>query len=309
MRLKILCLGLMAMSTVCAWSQAGQRIAILSAGGHFGAQEARLVDELTTNLVGKPGVAVIDRGSIDRIIKEQNFQNSDRASADTATRIGKLAGAGEIVIVEVVNADYSVRQQKSGSTTTSTGSVVLSANARLINVETAVILAEPKSDFEDSRVIGTVTQTQGYVFGAVRVPPKQKVEGSDPKIVATDLTNKAFSAVAAELSKQLLAAVGQAPNSAVMAAGATGAELPLVAGIANGSVYIDQGTTSGIKPGDRFQVTRSVSVGLKDPRTGRDIVQKTKICVFVAENVSDTSSSGPCTGGTPQSGDVAEPMH
>jgi hypothetical protein len=309
MRIRILYGAILVGATTCAWGQTVQRMAIVASGGHFGAQETRLADELTTDMVGKPTVAIIDRASLDRIIKEQNFQNSDRASADSAVRIGKLAGASDIVIVQVANADYSTKQEKSGSTTTVTGSVLLSASARLINVETAVILAQPKSDFQASQVIGTTTQNQGFNFGAIRIPPKQTVQSSDPKVVATDLTNKAFTNVAADLSRQLLVAINQVPDGAAAAAGVSGAELPLVAGIVDGSVFINQGAGSGIKTGDRFQVTRSVSVGLKDPRTGRDILQKKKVCVFVAQNVDDSSASGSCQGGTPQTGDAAEPVH
>ena len=85
--------------------------------------------------------------------------------------------------------------------------------------------------------------------------------------------------------------------------------LPMVAGIANGSVYINEGTASGIKEGDRFQVVRKVDVGLKDPQTGQAITEKHKVCVLVIANVNDNSSSGTCQGGLPQSGDMAEPVH
>lgn len=309
MRLWYLCVIFLASSVTLAQGQAGRRVAIVTSGGHFGGPEGLLTDSLTTEMVGKPGVAIIDRAAIDRIIKEQNFQNSDRASADTASRIGKLAGASAMVIVTVNNADYSTKAEKNGGTTTSTGTVVLSASARLIDVETGVILAQPKSDFQQSEVIATVTQSPGYAIGVIRVPAKQNVKGSDPKVVQATLSGKAYDSVAADLARQLLVSIGQAPSSASVAAGTAAADLPLVAGIANGSVFINQGSSAGIKTGERFQVTRSASVGLKDPKTGKDIMQKKKICVFVAENVDESNSSGSCQGGTPQSGDLAEPIH
>ena len=305
MRLKVL---LFAMVLVCGGSAYGQakRIAILPANGHFGGQEARLADSLTSALVGKPGVAVIDRASVDRILKEQNFQNSDRSSADSAVRIGKLVGAGHIIIVEVQDASYTTKQDKQPGTVTTTGTVVLNAIARLIEVETAVIVAQPASNFQDSQLISTQTNTPGVPYGPNRTPGKSTTTGDDPHVVQSRLTTKAFDSVAADLGIKLLRALGSSVSGA--AAGSSGADLPLVAGIANGSVYINEGSTSGIKAGDRFQVVRAVSVGLKDPKTGKDIVQKKRICTFVATNVDDSSSSGSCPGGTPQSGDIAEPI-
>ena len=83
----------------------------------------------------------------------------------------------------------------------------------------------------------------------------------------------------------------------------------LVAGIANGSVYINQGSNAGVKASDKFQVVREVSVGLNDPSTGKPIVQKQTVCVLTIVNVSETSASGTCSGGLPQSKDVAVPMN
>jgi hypothetical protein len=305
MRLKVVLFAMVLVSGGAAHGQA-KRIAILPANGHFGAQESRLADGLTTDLVGKPGVAVIDRASVDRILKEQNFQNSDRSSGETAVRIGKLVGAGEIIVVSVQDFSYTTKQDKQSNTVTTTGSVVLSANARLIDVETAVILAQPVSNFQDSQLISTTTITPAVPTGPMRSPAKSSTTGSDPHVVQTDLQNKAFDGVAAELASKMLQPLGSSASAG--AASASGAELPLVAGIANGSVFINEGSTSGIKTGDRFQVVREVSVGLKDPKTGKDMMQKKRICTFVAANVDDTNSSGSCTGGTPQAGDIAEPM-
>jgi hypothetical protein len=305
MRLKLFLFAMVLVSSGAANGQS-KRIAILPANGHFGGQESRLADSLTSAMVGRPGVAVIDRASVDRILKEQNFQNSDRSSADSAVRIGKLVGAGHIIVVEVQDAAYTTKQDKQNGTTTTTGTVVLSAIARLIDVETAVILAQPASNFQDSLLISTTTTTPAIPNGPNRTPARSTTTGDDPHVVQSKLTTKSFDSVAADLGIKLLRALGSSESAG--ATGSSGADLPLVAGIANGSVFINEGSTSGIKTGDRFQVVRLVSVGLKDPKTGKDIVQKKRICTFVAANVDDTNSSGSCAGGTPQAGDIAEPM-
>jgi hypothetical protein len=308
MRLKLLIFLLTL--TICngVSGQAGKRIAILQANGHFPGPESRVTDSLTSDMVGKPGVAVIDRASVERILKEQNFQNSDRSSADSAVRIGKLVGAGQIILVEVLDASYSTKQDKQPGTQTTTGSIVLNANARLIDVETAVILAQPASNYQDSKLISTTNTTPAVPYGPNRSPARSTTTGDDPHVVQTNLTNKAYEVVAADLSNKLSRSLGAPAGTASAAVSGAGGSFPLVAGIANGSVYINEGSSSGIKVGDRFQVMRSVSIGLKDPATGKDLMQKKRVCTFVAVNVDDSSSSGSCDGGTPLSGDVAQPI-
>ncbi len=250
--------------------------------------ESQLTDNLTAKLAGRAGITLVDRASIDQIIKEQNFQNSDRSSPDTAARIGKLLGVGQIVLVQVVDGSYTQHNDTAGNTTQTIGTVVLRADARLIDVETAVILAEPTASFQDSVQVSEVSRSQGFQIGAYRVPPKTTAKGGDPTVIQHDEWVKAEDSVVGELAGKLTGALANAPLPTAAPA--------LVAGIANGSVYINEGSTAGVKAGDRFQVTREVSVGLTDPATGKPIVQKQQICVLTIVNVDETNSSGSCDG-------------
>jgi hypothetical protein len=293
---------------VSSLALAQRRLAVVEANGQmarsnpaFALAESQVTDQLTAKLTGKPGITVIDRASIDRIIKEQNFQNSDRSSADTAVRIGKLLGAGQIVMVNVYDGGFTTHQEESGNTSKTIGTQTLRANVRLIDVESAVILAQPSSEFQDSVQVSSVSKSQGYQFGALRVPAKQTSTGGDPKVIQSNEWAKASDAVTTELATKLLSAMGSAPGPKAASA--------LVAGIANGSVYINQGSNVGIKASDKFQVVREVSVGLNDPSTGKPIVQKQTVCVLTIVNVSETSASGTCQGGLPQSKDVAVSMN
>jgi len=309
MRFKSVILCALIFSTLpWAFGQPARRLAIMNANGPAARSnggialvESQLADNLTARLAGRPGITLVDRASIDQIIKEQNFQNSDRSSPDTAAKIGKLLGVGQIVLVQVVDGSYTQHNQTSGSTTQTIGTVVLRANARLIDVETAVILAEPTSSFQDSVQVAEVSKSNGFQIGAYRVPPKTSTKGGDPTVIQHDEWAKAEDSVTAELAGKLTGALSNAPGP--MAASG------LVAGIANGSVYINEGSTAGVKVGDRFQVTREVSVGLTDPATGKPMVQKQRICVLTIANVNDTNSSGSCDGGLPQAKDIAEPVH
>ena len=295
------------MSSLCALGQAARRIAIMEANGPaaranggFAMAESVLTDALTAKLAGRPGLTLIDRASIDKILKEQNFQNSDRSSPDTAAKIGKLLGVGQIVLVQVVDGSYTQHNNVSGGTTQTIGSVSLRANARIIDVETAAILGEPTAGYQDSVQVAKTTHSQGFQFGAMRVPPKTTTEGGDPKVIQDNEWAKATESVTAELAGKLTSSLENAPGPAAAPA--------LVAGIANGAVYINAGSNAGVKAGDRYQVTRSVSVGLTDPTTGQPMLQKQSICVLTIANVNDNNSSGNCEGGLPQFKDVATPM-
>jgi flagellar assembly FlgT-like protein/curli production assembly/transport component CsgG len=300
-------LGLSLMMCSFAFAQSARRLAIIEANGPmarsnaaFALAENQVADKLTAKLAGKPGITVIDRASVDKIIKEQNFQNSDRSSSDTAVRIGKLLGAGQIVLVNVYDGGFTTHNEQSGNTTKTIGTQTLRANARLIDVESGVILGEPSSEFQDSVQVSEVSKSNGYQFGAIRVPAKQSTTGGDPKVIQSNEWAKASDAVTTDLATKLVALIGSAPGPKAASA--------MVAGIANGSVYINQGSQSGIKASDKFKVVREVNVGLNDPATGKPIVQKQTVCVLTIVNVNDTNASGTCAGGLPQSKDVAEPM-
>jgi hypothetical protein len=296
---RIFC-GIFLLTYMAVTAQAATRLAILPANGQFGKMENRVVDSLTGRLAGKDGLTIIDRASIDRILKEQNFQNSDRSSLDTAARIGKLVGARQIVMIQVISRSYNTHREGSNADVKTFGTVTLQASARVIDVETAVILGQPSSRYEDSALINETRSNRGIAIGPYARRPSQSSEGSDPKAVETQEWQKAVDAVTAEIAPGLINVLASAP--------AAKAEMPLVAGIANGSVFINEGASSGIKVGDRFEVVRKVDVGLKDPKTGQPITQKQKICVLTVTTTDEGNSSGTCQGGLPRSGDVAEPM-
>jgi hypothetical protein len=82
----------------------------------------------------------------------------------------------------------------------------------------------------------------------------------------------------------------------------------MVAGIANGSVYINQGTAAGVKAGDRFQIVREVPLGFDDPATRKPVTEKKAVCVLTVAAASDGGAFGSCEGGIPQREDIATPL-
>ena len=58
-------------------------------------------DLLINELVNDGRYRVIERSAIDKILKEQNFSNSDRVNTATAAKIGSLLGVDTIIIGDV----------------------------------------------------------------------------------------------------------------------------------------------------------------------------------------------------------------
>ena len=56
---------------------------------------------LINELVNDGRFRVIERSAIDKILKEQNFSNSDRVNSATAAKIGSLLGVDTIIIGDV----------------------------------------------------------------------------------------------------------------------------------------------------------------------------------------------------------------
>ena len=289
-----------------ASAQAARRIAVIEMNGQlartnaaFAFAENRVTDMLNSKLAGRPGITLVDRASIERIIKEQDFQNSDRSSSATAAKIGKILGVSQVVLVNVYSGGYTTHPETSGSKTRVMGTQTLRVNVRLEDVESAAILVEPAADFQDTVLVSETSKTQGFQFGQIRVPPKQSSSGGDPAVIQEGEWNKACDFVTSDLAAKLTTAIAGAPRPKTPPA--------LVAGIAGGNVYINKGSSSGVKSGDSYQVVRQVDTGLKDPSTNQPILQRQTICVLTILNVNDTNASGSCKGGLPQSKDLAEP--
>jgi hypothetical protein len=287
-------------------ADSAQRWAVVAAHASTTANakvEDRLTDELTAQLTGQPGVLLIDRASIDKVLKEQNFQQSDRSSADTAARIGKLLGVDHMVIVQVYDFTYSANTEQSSGATRTTGTIVLRANAKMVETETAVIRTQPSSSFQESVPISESKQGgQPIRLGGFTIPGGGATKkGGDPKVIEDNERVKATTAVAKDLAGKLSYVNAAAPSAPV----APRSVNAVVAGIANGAVYINQGSATGVKAGDRFQIVREVPLGFDNPTTKKPMTEKKVVCILTIAAASEDSASGGCDGGIPQREDIA----
>jgi TolB-like protein len=90
--------------------------------GEFGDLGGPLRDMLTTDLTEVKNLSMVDRQALEKIINEQNLNNTERFDQNTATKLGKLLGA-EIIITGTYFEFYGN----------------LRVDAKFINVETGEI--------------------------------------------------------------------------------------------------------------------------------------------------------------------------
>ncbi|HUI58494.1 MAG TPA: CsgG/HfaB family protein [Bryobacteraceae bacterium] len=64
-----------------------------------------VADMIRTRIGEGQNVRLVERSEIDRVIKEQNFQASDRVDPETAGRLGRILGASKLVLGNVSKTD------------------------------------------------------------------------------------------------------------------------------------------------------------------------------------------------------------
>jgi hypothetical protein len=86
----------------------------------------RTVSDMVRTRVGEgQNVKIVERGQMEQVMREQNFQNSDRVDAAVAVRLGRLLGAAKMVFGSVSKLDTR-----------------LTINVRMVDVETGVVDGE-----------------------------------------------------------------------------------------------------------------------------------------------------------------------
>ncbi len=155
-------------------AQAMKRIAITTSNrGKFQDQQNLIATKITSQLAGRSGLTIIDSEQVAQLLKNQDTQNSDRYSPEGAVRIGKLLGAGVLVVVQVDDFSFTPSTKKTFSGSTTTGTVVLQATVRITNMETGVILAQPNASFRDNTELAkTSNNALGTILTISPFPPR-----------------------------------------------------------------------------------------------------------------------------------------
>ena len=204
---------------------------------------------LEQKLVQDGKYRVIDRNAMDKILKEQNFSNSDRVDPTSAAKIGRILGVSAIITgsitqfgrddkhVGVGGGGYGLGKYGLGGIGKNDSKAVVNVTAKLIDINTAEILAVCTGSGESKRggfkLGGGGGGWTGGGGGAVDM-------GSSN--FGQTILGEAVNASVANLGQQLDDKADSLPTVKVVVSG-------LVADVEGNTLILNVGTKAGVKVG------------------------------------------------------------
>lgn len=266
-------------------------------------------DLLVDRLVRSGVYSVIERNALDKVLREQNFSNSDRADPATAARIGRVLGVDAIIIGSITqfgrdDQSTSLGGGAIGGVTRRIGiggvqrreaKAVVGINARIIDTTTAEILAVASGKGESQRS-GTSLLGVGGGGGTVAGGAVDMRSSNFANTILGEAVGQAVTQLANELNQYSAKLPAVKANVQGLVADATG-----------GTLILNVGSNAGVRVGDRLVVTRKVRE-IKDPATGKVLrAVEDRLGEVVITEVDPQSSVGSYTGSTPaRVGDVVK---
>jgi len=266
------------------------------------------ISDLTVKYLVQDGTySVIDRKAMDKILAEQNFSNSDRANPTSAAKLGKLLGVDAIIVGSVTQFGNDTKNTNIGGGGGGWGGygiggfghkkskAIVAVDARIINIDTAEIMAVAEGKGESSRestsLLGGGSNWHGFGGGAVDF-------GSSD--FQQTILGEAVNAAVKQMSGELIADNTKLEMRTVSVEG-------LVAAVDGGQVILNVGGKAGLKKGDQLTVER-VTREVKDPTTGAVIRRMTsQVGVITLTDVDDISAVGsPVSGSGFKVGDAVK---
>lgn len=255
-------------------------------------------DLLVNNLVRDGSYSVIERKALDKILKEQNFSNSDRADPNSAAKIGKLLGVDAIIVGSITQFGNDNKNTKVGGGGGGVGGfglggfshkkskAVVVLDARIVDIDTAEILGVAEGKGESSRestsFLGGGGNWNGFGAGGVDMGSsdfQNTIIGEAVKSAVTDMTT------------ELIADKDKLVARTIVVEG-------LVAAVDSGQIILNVGAKNGVKVGDQLTVER-VTKEIKDPSTGKVIRRlASPVGVVKVTDVDDISSVCTAVSGT-----------
>lgn len=267
-------------------------------------------DLLVDRLVASGAYSVIERKALDKVLAEQNFSNSDRADSTSAAKIARILGVDAIIIGSITQFGRDDKKTNVGGgamggltgrlgvggVSRSKATAVVGITARMINTDTAEILASASGKGESSRS-GTGLLGVGGGGGTIAGGVLDMRASNFADTVLGEATNKAVSDIAAQLNSRASAL----PTRVISISGLVADASP------DGTVIINVGSRAGLKLGDRLEVKRKLRE-VRDPATGKVIRSvEDKLGDMVITELDEQSAVGKFTGSSqPKVGDTVK---
>lgn len=256
-------------------------------------------DLLVMKLVNDGKYSVIERAALDKVLAEQNFSNSNRADASSAAKIGKVLGVDAIIIGSITQfgrddkkttvggGGYGLGRFGLGGVQSRNSKAVVAVTARLIDTNTAEILAAVEGTGESSRGGTSLVGAGGGWTGG----GGGGLDMSSSNFGATILGEATHQAVD-NLGQQLDDKATALPTHKVEFSG-------LVADVSGSTLILNVGRNAGLKTGDIVEISRVIRT-VKDPATGKVLKAITnKIGDATVTEVDDNSATVTLNGGGP----------
>ncbi len=264
-------------------------------------------DLLVNQLVNDGTYRVIERRELDKILKEQNFSNSDRADANTAAKIGRVLGVDTIITGDITQFGRDDQNRSAGGALshwdkyglgnvgTHKAKAVVEITARMIDVNTGEILNSATGHGESSRS-GTNLLGGGGAWGTGGAGHVDMSSSNFGQTIIGEAVKGAVTTLATHLDEN----AGKLPQNTVKING-------LIADATGGTIVINVGSSSGVRVGDKLAVSRVGRV-IKDPATGKPLrTIEEPIGQLQITSVDEGSAIGTFTGsGQPKVGDVVK---
>lgn len=265
-----------------------------------------ITDLMVQKLVQDGKYRVIERAALDKIIAEQNFNNSDRADPSSASKIGRILGVDTIILGSITKfgRDDSKVGGVAGGHSGWTGAVlgagkkeskaVVAITARLVNTTTGEILASVTGNGESSR--------SGLFLGGGGGSGYSGGGG------AFDMSSSNFSQtiLGEAVNKAVADCATQLDNAAATLPTIHASYSGVVADVSGNTIIINIGNKVGVRAGDVIQISRPVRT-VKDPTTGKVLKTVTsQLGTATVTDVDSDSATATYAGATPPKvGDVA----
>lgn len=224
-----------------------------------------IATELVTQLGASGKVTLVERGELERVMREANMPLDEHFDKESAVKLGKLAGAQSVLVGSVTSLSGGVHTTGIGLACKyvitkcpeqTKGEVAITVSVRVIDVQTGDLRATATGE-------GKAAQTKTFAAGTRDVEYGNKL--------LQDATKQALGSVVAQLeSSPALAPVPPAaPPPPPAARTAYNAE---ILDIADDQITFEAGSKQGARVGDTVNVVRSGKV----LRNSKGEVVKTK---------------------------------
>jgi curli biogenesis system outer membrane secretion channel CsgG len=232
-----------------------------------------LITQLSTD--GK--FVLFERSALDKIIKEQNLSNSDRADQNTAIKLGRIAGVDGIVIGTVTqytgevvtntSKGFSLGRIPIPGSQSVTRTVSVGLTARLIDTSTGLILASAVGT-------GTAKQNQSNMAGTTTTG-----SAMFPAKLTNDATTQAITQVVQQIEAAPLPNIASAtpppPPPPPVSTAPHVSYKGTVADVTGTTLIINVGAKAGVHVGDTIEIVR-LGAAIVDPDNGKVIGHKSE---------------------------------